>query len=93
MGFGIVESGVKSGTSRLLRNGKVQVKNPKMRSTALLPISLPPCEMSISQHADAPENALLGTEMRAILSAIYTRVYQPGYEEESVFPVSFRNPQ
>ncbi|KAJ5402422.1 uncharacterized protein N7487_008318 [Penicillium crustosum] len=42
--------------------------------------------MSVAHNCDAPENALLGTEMRAILSVVYNRVYQPGYEKESVFP-------
>ncbi|KAJ5968905.1 hypothetical protein N7501_005153 [Penicillium viridicatum] len=59
------------------------------------PIYLPPphVKMSVGHTCEAPENALLGTEMRAILSVIYNRVYQPGYEKESVFPVSFRETQ
>lgn len=58
------------------------------------PIHLPPphVKMGVVHGCDAPENALMGTEMRAILSVLYNRVYQPGYEKESVFPVSFRDP-
>ncbi|KAJ5607922.1 hypothetical protein N7537_004541 [Penicillium hordei] len=49
----------------------------------------PHVKMSVSHNCDAPENAFLGSEMRAILSVLYNRVYQPGYENESVFPILY----
>lgn len=66
-------------------------KGPESENAICIPP--PHVKMSIAHNCDAPENALLGTEMRAILSAVYNRVYQPGYEKESVFPVSFRETQ
>lgn len=59
------------------------------------PIYIPPphVKMNVSHNCYAPENALLGSEMRGILSVLYNRVYQPGFEHESVFPVSLREIQ
>ena len=37
---------------------------------------------------DGQESGLSRTEMRAIVTAIYNRVYQPGFENETLFPVS-----
>lgn len=66
-------------------------KGPESEKVTYIPP--PHVKMSASHCCEAPENALLGSEMRAILSVLYNRVYQPGYEEESVFPVSFRETQ
>ncbi|KAJ5705207.1 hypothetical protein N7536_000896 [Penicillium majusculum] len=62
-------------------------KGPESENAICIPP--PHVKMSVSHNCDAPENALLGTEMRAILSVVYNRVYQPGYEKESLFPILY----
>jgi hypothetical protein len=59
---------------------------PICRETNLIQ---PHLKIYMTTRSSGEDNGLAQSELSVIMNAFYNRVYQKGYEEHSVFPVSF----
>ncbi|KAJ5578654.1 uncharacterized protein N7459_007618 [Penicillium hispanicum] len=61
---------------------------PRRPESGTISVIPPHVRIFMGTACRGPENGLLRSEMRAIVTAIYNRVRQPGYEDESTFPLT-----